>query len=352
VPAKKVGAYFLIRYSVKSQHGFTPIVSFKVTAKNTCIVGYPKKITRHLCYFCRMSKNTKLLADVPFFALLGDHEREILAERIDVVSARVGDVLFQRGDPGDSMYVLQQGTVELFFRNDTGDPIILETAKAGDFFGETSLLDGGPRTASARVIEPMVALVVDREDLDELFRLHPAAALDMLSATGRRLRETARLLRHSASRDINQLEEDRRTSVMKIADLISEFSGSLTFLFIHCVIFFVWVLFNVHPLREARYGGFDPFPFGLLTMAVSLEAIILSVFVLLSQNRQASRDRVRNDIEYHVNLKAELEVAHLHERVEEMQESLLSRLERIERALKPTSKNLPDQEAGLEQRAV
>ena len=117
---------------------------------------------------------------------------------------------------------------------------------------------------------------------------------------------------------------------MKVADWISEFSGSLPFLFIHIGLFFVWIVLNVGPLAPP-FGGFDPFPFGLLTMCVSLEAIILSVFVLLSQNRQVARDRVRNDIEYEVNLKAELEIAHLHEKFDHLHAELLQRLTKIER---------------------
>ena len=119
---------------------------------------------------------------------------------------------------------------------------------------------------------------------------------------------------------------------MKTADWISDFSGSLPFLFIHIGIFFVWVVLNAGPLAHTAAGGWDPFPFGLLTMVVSLEAIILSVFVLLSQNRQVARERVRNDIEYDVNLKAELEVAELHKKLEHVHADMMERLARIEKA--------------------
>ncbi len=278
-----------------------------------------------------MSTRSEVLASVPFFALLDDQERATLAERIDEVSFPAGHTLFNRGDPGDSLYVVLSGVVEMWFKNDTGDRIVLETARAGDFFGEISLLDGGPRNTAALVNEDATMLVVDRGDLDEFFRLRPAAALDLLAATGRRLRETSNLLARTASRDINDEMADKRTAVMKVADWISEFSGSIPFLAIHLVIFFVWIVLNVRPLRETRFGGFDPFPFGLLTMVVSLEAIILSVFVLLSQNRQVARDRVRNDIEYAVNLKAELEIAHMHEKVDLMNETILARLDAIQK---------------------
>jgi CRP/FNR family cyclic AMP-dependent transcriptional regulator len=276
---------------------------------------------------------TEMLAGVPLFALLDEQERTVLAERLDVVRIPAGKIMFNRGDPGDALYVVCKGEVELFFKNDEGERFVLEVARPGDFIGEISLLDEGPRTATALVREDLEALVVDRGDLDHLLHAHPAAALDLLTATGRRLRETNNLLRHSASRDINEENEDKRTTVMKVADWISDFSGSLPFLFMHLVVFFVWIVLNLDPLVTTRWGGFDPFPFGLLTMVVSLEAIVLSVFVLLSQNRQASRERVRNDIEYRVNLKAELEVAHLHVKVDALHEELLARLARIEQCV-------------------
>jgi CRP/FNR family cyclic AMP-dependent transcriptional regulator len=278
--------------------------------------------------------HAETLASIPFFALLDDQERATLAERIDRVSYPAGHVIFNRGDPGDSMYVVLSGVVEMWFKSDTGERLILETARVGDFFGEICLLDGGPRSTSALVKEDVEALVVDRGDLDEFFRLRPAAALDLLAATGRRLRETSNLLVRTASRNVNEVEEDKRTKVMKIADWISEFSGSIPFLLIHIVIFFIWIILNVRPLSRAPFGNFDPFPFGLLTMVVSLEAIILSVFVLLSQNRQASRDRARNEVEYNVNLKAELEIAHMHEKFDQLNVEVLARLEAIQKGNK------------------
>ncbi len=285
-----------------------------------------------------MPTNAEMLAGVPFFSLLDEQERASLAERIDVVQFAAGDMIFARGAPGDAMYVVKTGRAEIFFKNDTGEKIVLETAHPGDFFGEISLLDNGPRTASAMATEALEALVVDRGDLDELFKLYPAAAFDLLAAAGARMRTTAELLRHTATRNINEVEEDNRTMVMKAADWISAFSGSIPFLGIHCVLFFLWVILNAGPLvGKIPYTGFDPFPFGLLTMVVSLEAIILSVFVLLSQNRQAARDKFRNDIEYDINLKAELEIAHLHEKVDHLEEQVLAKLDAIQKGTRPAA---------------
>jgi CRP/FNR family transcriptional regulator, cyclic AMP receptor protein len=154
---------------------------------------------------------------------------------------------------------------------------------------------------------------------------------------GRRLRVTAEKLRHTASRNVNAEMEDRRTRVEKAADWIAEFSGSIPFLNLHLVLFFVWIILNVKWVEDIAWlssiTGFDPYPFGLLTMAVSLEAIVLSVFVLLSQSRQAAKDHIRSDVEYDVNLKAELEVAHLHEKVDRLTAETAARLSKLERLL-------------------
>lgn len=278
-----------------------------------------------------MGADPEILAEVPLFEALDAAERAELAAKVDSVRYPVGTTLFNYGDPGNSLYVVRSGEVEIFNRNDTGERIVLETARTGDFFGEISLLDGGARSASAVVTKELDAVVVDRQALEELLRAHPRAAMHLLTAAGRRFRETARLMRRLAARDINEEVEEKRTTVGRIADWISEFSGSLLFLFLHCLVFAAWIALNSGPLAESSIGGWDPFPFGFLTMCVSLEAILLSVFVLLSQNRQVARDRLRNEIEYRVNLKAELEIAHLHEKLDHMNAELLDRLAAFER---------------------
>jgi len=284
-----------------------------------------------------MPTDAPLLAEVPFFQLLDEQERLELAKQLDVVAMPAGQLIFSYGDPGDSLFVIRKGEVEIFFKDDTGSRILLEVGKAGAVFGELSLLDGGPRTASALVKEDMEALRLDRAGLDEFLRKHPAAALDLLGAMGRRLRTTAEKLRHTASRNVNQELEDRRTGIEKAADWIAAFSGSIAFLNLHLVFFAVWILLNTRWVPAAPM--FDPYPFGLLTMVVSLEAIILSVFVLLSQSRQAAKDHVRSDVEYEVNLKAELEVAHLHEKLDRLAAETAARFDRVVRALEKERKN-------------
>jgi CRP/FNR family cyclic AMP-dependent transcriptional regulator len=280
-----------------------------------------------------MAADAALLAGVPFFQYLDADEREVLARQLDEVCIPAGQLVFQANDPGGTLFVIREGSVEVFFKDDTGERVVLETPGPGEVFGEISFLDGGARTASVVVVEDLDALAVDRDDLSHLFRAHPEAGLDIIAAMGKRLRRNVELLRHTASRNVNAELEDRRTAVERAADWIAAFSGSITFLMMHVVFFAVWILLNVNWLPGWKPPMFDPFPFGLLTMVVSLEAIILSVFVLLSQNRQVAKDRIRGDIEYEVNLKAELEVAQLHEKVDRLHAEALRRLEEVQRTL-------------------
>ena len=278
-----------------------------------------------------MCPEADLLKEVPLFELLDDNERTALAAQLDVVHFAAGETIFNYGEPGDAIYVISSGEVEVFFKNDTGERIVLEVATRGDFFGELSMLDEGTRSASVIAIQDTQALRLDRPDLEKFLHLRPQAAMDLLAAMGRRLRVTVERLRHTATRNVNEEIEDRRTWVQKTADWIADFAGSIPFLLIHVAIFAFWL--TVNWLHVPGIPQFDPYPFGFLTLAVSLEAIFLSVFVLLSQNRQASKDRVHADIEYDINLKAELEIAHLHEKLDSLTRDVLVRLDRVHRLL-------------------
>jgi CRP/FNR family cyclic AMP-dependent transcriptional regulator len=282
-----------------------------------------------------MPTDVTLLGGVPWFQPLEEREREELARVLDAERFESGRFVFKHGDPGESLYIVREGEVQIFVTDDTGHKIVLATAGPGQFFGEVSLLDNGPRTASAVAVADTETLRLDRDDLDKFLTARPAAAIEMLTVLGKRLRESNQRLAHTASRNVNDEVEDKRSVVQKAADWIAEFSGSMEFLLGNAAVFFVWIVVNLGLVPHVR--AFDPFPFGLLTMAVSLEAIFLSIFVLISQNRQAAKDRVRADIEYDVNLKAELEIAHLHEKVDRLTSELTGRLASLERGLTRTS---------------
>ena len=189
----------------------------------------------------------------------------------------------------------------------------------------------GPRTASAVVTHDVEALCMDRETLKQFLKQHPSAAMALLASMSRRLRFSAERLRRTASRNVNRIIEEKRSILTRSVHWIANFSGSVSFLNINVIVFFFWIVINLGWIPYVP--RFDPYPFGLLTMIVSLEAIILSGFVLISQNLQSSKDRLRSDIEYEVNLKAELEIAHLHEKVDHLNAKILARLDNLEKSL-------------------
>ena len=277
-----------------------------------------------------MPCNPDFLSNIPMFEHLDTDDRLALADVIDELKLEAGHTLFQAGDPGDSLFIVTEGQVELFIKDTAGQRIVLTVAEPGDMFGELAMLDSGPRTATALALTDCEVLVLDRDDLVLLFRRKPDAALHMLAALSTITRKADELLRTRVSRNVNEEMEVHSTALQKVADWIAWFSGSMAFLMLNGAWFVVWIALNTLPLG---IEPFDPFPFGLLTMIVSLEAIFLSCFVLVSQNRQAEKDRVRADIEYDVNIKAELEIAHLHEKTDRIYENMMARFERLDKNL-------------------
>lgn len=280
-----------------------------------------------------MAADTALLTAVSLFERLDEEERALLAAQLEVVEVKAGQMLFKRGDPGDSIFIVAEGEVEIFVEDTTGQRIVFETAKRGDFFGELSLLDGDPRSAGAVAIQDARCLRVDRGDLTLLFQRHPTAALDVLAVIGRRLREADKLLGIRPTASPNQVVEERVTIIERIADGAAAFSGTFSFLMVHAVWFFVWIAFNTDfvPMLTAWLPPWDRYPFGLLTMVVSLEAIFLSCMVLISQNRQAAKEQIRSDVEFDANIRAGLEVTQLHVKIDQLYDQVVSRLATLEK---------------------
>ena len=272
----------------------------------------------------------QLLADIQFFALNDEEDRKALAKVVDHVRLKQGVRLFETGDPGEELYIVRTGKVEIYIRNVAGEKIVLTVAGEGDLFGELSLLDSRPRTANAVTLEDTELICLNRDNLLLFFQRKPDAALDMIAAMGAMIRKADDILRTRVSRNANEEVEEKLTVIQRIADWIAWFSGSMPFLALNTAWFVAWIFINTFDVGVDR---FDPYPFGLLTMIVSLEAIFLSIFVLISQNRQAEKDRVRSNIEYEVNVKAELEVAYLHEKTDRMHERMLEEFSKMRKAI-------------------
>jgi uncharacterized membrane protein len=277
-----------------------------------------------------MGCDVSLLSGIEFFDFLKDDDRRELANVVDAIKLNAGETLFHTGDPGEALFVVRSGSIELYIKDTAGQKIVLTIAEEGSLFGELSLLDSGPRTATAIALNDSELLVLDRDDLLLLFQKRPEAALNMLAAMSTMTRKADELLRTRVSRNVNEEMEEHSTPLQRIADWIAWFSGSMPFLMINAGWFIIWITLNT---TRTGVPQFDPYPFGLLTMIVSLEAIFLSCFVLVSQNRQAEKDRVRSDIEYEVNIKAELEVTHLHEKTDRIYENMLARFAKLEKLM-------------------
>ncbi len=275
-----------------------------------------------------MAADAALLADLPLFAALGPEELALLAKVVDVRSLEPGQTLFKAGDPGEALYIVASGEMEISVVDRAGQKIVLTGRHRGDVFGELAMLDEGNRTATATALIETELLELDRSDLLLLVTQKPEAALHLLGAMGAMTRKADLLLRTRVARNAQDEIEDQRSVLEKFTDWIANFSGSMTFLLLNAGWFALWIYLNV-----SGKAAFDPYPFGFLTMVVSLEAIILSILVLLAQNRQAAKDHIRDDVEYEINVKAELEIAHLHEKVEELTDQFRQRLDRLEEKL-------------------
>jgi uncharacterized membrane protein len=267
-----------------------------------------------------------MLSDVAFFESLDDDERAVLAQHIDRRHYPAGATIFRDGEPSGAMYVIRAGEVELWLFDEDKNRVVLATFGAGEFFGELALLDEEPRTATATTLTDTDVLVVDREDLRILFSKKPDAALDVLTVLGKRLRQTNRIVRTRAARNVNELFEENLSFGDRLADWLTSRIGTMGFIYANAIWFGIWIVINLGWLFGAV--PFDPFPFGLLTMIVSLEAIFLSLFVLISQNRSDAKDRLRSELDYRVNVKAELEIGQLHEKVDAVREELLQAIAR------------------------
>lgn len=276
-----------------------------------------------------MSPDPKLLKSIPLFIGMDDDEIAAIANIMDEQRFRPGQVIFNAEQIGGTFYIVQAGQVELSIVDDDDEKLVLELLESGDFFGELSLLDGGTRSATATAVARTDTLVLDRHEFLDLMLQKPHMAQDVMVSLAKRIRRSDNLLRRRVSRNVNEIADEKLTIGERIADVIAEFSGSIAFLLLNAAFFGIWLGVNVIPSI-----AFDPYPFGLLTMIVSLEAIFLSIFVLVSQNRQADKDRIRNELDYQVNLKAELGVSTLLSKTDLVAETLgelEQRLTRLER---------------------
>ncbi len=262
--------------------------------------------------------NAETLRHVPLFESLDTEAADELCELLESLDCKAGAVLFRTGDEGNAMYLIEHGRVQIFVRAKDGHEVTLTELHRGDFFGEMALLDGKPRSADARVAEDARLAVLSREHFLSFTRSNPNVALEMLTALANRLRHTDELLRSSATRNVNVEDAAHLTLADRAADLIAEFGGSWKFILAAVMLFNVWVWINIW-LAWVGKSGFDPYPFLLLSTVINMLSVLQAPIILMSQNRQSHKDRLRAEIDYQVNLKNELALNEILERLKTLE---------------------------------
>jgi uncharacterized membrane protein len=237
---------------------------------------------------------------------------------LESLERKAGALLFRAGDEGDAMYLIERGKVRICVRAKDGHDVTLTELGRGDFFGEMVLLDGKRRSADARVVENARLAVLSREHFLSFVRSNPNVALEMLTALTNRLRQTDELLRHSATRNVNVEEAAQLTVADRASDLIAAFGGSWKFIIAAVVFVNVWVWINMWLAWMGKIN-FDPYPFLLLSTAINVLSVLQAPIILMSQNRQAHKDRLRAEIDYQVNLKNELALNEILERLKTLE---------------------------------
>ena len=265
-----------------------------------------------------MPTDPSILNEVAHLRELGESERSALAERIDLLQFSPGQSIFNYGDPGNALYIIRSGEVEIFIKNDQGEKIVLETSKPGDIFGEVSLIDNGPRTAWVTAIGSVELLRLDRAHFEDYLRQYTPAALNLLSVIARRLRKSDDVIRRTVSRNVNDVAAEQGTFVTRLADAVPALVGNLSSTFLHILFFASWIAINLSLFTGLK--AFDPYPFEFMSVFISVEAIFLTLFVLTSQNRQRARDRIRSDIEFETSINTETKIAYLHEKIDRLTE--------------------------------
>jgi uncharacterized membrane protein len=241
--------------------------------------------------------------------------RAIMKER----SFQPGQVVMTANGQEASFFIVQQGEIEVWLTDADGKKVVLEVLGPGKVFGNLFMLTEETRSANATTSGELVALELGREAFFDFLRRRPDTAIDLLEELGQRLKDTDKILRTRVSRNANEEHDETISLGQRVADLIADFSGTLAFLLLNLTVFVVWIVVNT--LGPAIWH-FDPFPFQFLTMSVSLEAIFLSIFVLISQNRQAAKDRIKADLDYQVNVKTELELSAMTEHIRDIEQKL------------------------------
>jgi uncharacterized membrane protein len=247
-----------------------------------------------------MSFDTTLLKRVPLFALLDDDELTVLASEVRLRTFAQRQRIYKIGDAPGMAYVLLSGAVRVTTIDDDQQDVLFDEPTPGDFFGFASLLDETPHQTTAIAVDESVCIEVDRDHILALVQRKPHAAMDMMTVLGRRLHAAQALIRGRAARNPNALIEAEETFAERLAGAVAGLAGSWTFIGVTLAVLALYCLVNVH----LRTRGWDPYPFILLNLILSMLAAVQAPVIMMSQNMQDKKDRLRGELDFEVNRRA------------------------------------------------
>jgi CRP/FNR family transcriptional regulator, cyclic AMP receptor protein len=244
------------------------------------------------------------LRHVPLFGLLDDEEAAVLAGQVDVKTFAPRQRIYKMGEAGRNAYVVMTGSVKVTTVDEDNQEVIVSEPGHGEFFGFASMLEQTPHQTDATAIEETTCLEINRDDIEILLQRKPMAGMDMLTVLGRQFHESQRLVRLRASRNANEMIEDEASWGERIADSVARFGGSWSFIITFLVVLIAYSSVNIFLKSKA----WDPYPFILLNLFLSMLAAIQAPVIMMSQNRQDTKDRLRSELDYDVNRRAESEI--------------------------------------------
>jgi CRP/FNR family cyclic AMP-dependent transcriptional regulator len=247
------------------------------------------------------------LKHVPLFALLDDDETAVLAAQVDIKTFAPRQRIYKLGDPGKHAYILLSGSVEVTTVDEDHQELMIDQPGHGQFFGFASMLDETPHQTNALAIEESTCIEISRDDIANLLQRKPMAGMDMLTVLGHQFHASQQLVRLRASRNANELIEEESTFGDGIADEVASFGGSWKFIILFGIVLTVYTLINI----ALRKKAWDPYPFILLNLFLSMLAAIQAPVIMMSQNRQDKKDRLRSELDFDVNRRAEAEIQNL-----------------------------------------
>jgi CRP/FNR family transcriptional regulator, cyclic AMP receptor protein len=269
--------------------------------------------------------NPEVLKHVPLFALLDEDETAVLAGQVQLKKFAPRQRIYKMGDPGGQAYVMVSGQVRVTTVDQDHQEVVVDQPAHGEFFGFASMLEQTPHQTSATAIEETVCLEVDRDDIAVLLQRKPLAGMDMLTVLGRQFHASQQLVRLRAMRNPNEVIDREATFGERIADMVAGFGGSWTFIIIFLVVLITYSAINV----SLGHRAWDPYPFILLNLFLSMLAAIQAPVIMMSQNRQDTRDRLRSELDYDVNRRAEAEIQglsnklnHIGDKINDLEELL------------------------------